>query len=87
LVTAGSVAKTKPLPRPYFCKDGSFVGSLEEVYRTTPTREHLLNVIRDRIRAGEECGGDVPETCAMLVWENRCLHEVVWLLEEMEVKA
>jgi hypothetical protein len=76
-----AVAETEAQPRPYFREDGILVGTLKEIYRVTPTKEHLINVMRDCIRAnaeGGECGIE-----PISIWTQRCYYEIIWRLEEM----
>jgi hypothetical protein len=69
------------LPRPYFRENGHFAGTLKEAHRVTPTKEPLINVMKDCLRMNEESSGF---GCAMAIWENRCYQEIIWRLEEME---
>ena len=81
----GAVAETETetLLRPFFKENGCFRG-LKEANRTAITAEHLINVMKDCIRMNEETSGF---DCSMGTWLNRCYHEIIWRLEEMEEKA
>lgn len=81
--------ETATLERPYFHfkedeRRGCFVGTLKEALRTNPTKEHVINALREEIALlNEEARAD----CKLTVWTNKCLYEALWLIEGMKEKA
>jgi hypothetical protein len=78
------VAETETLPPRLHFDDGCFQGTLKNVFRTrVVTKEHLINQLEELIRRNDESGIDDAGD----IWEHRCLHELLWLVESVQEAA
>ena len=81
--------KPATLERPYFHlkeggRGGGIVGTLKEAFRTNPTKEHVINALREEISILNE---EARPDCHLTVWTNKCLYEAIWLIEGIKEKA